>query len=85
MHYYEDVVHAETPGDGFLIAPYGDVQEALTDSSGQFVTMPSDVYWVAGYTNVHGCYNPEPATSGTPSVSPGLRPIVVPYILGPED
>ena len=37
-------------------------------------------YVVEGYTNVKGCYNPEPATSSTPSGSPAPVNLVLPCL-----
>jgi hypothetical protein len=37
-------------------------------------------YVVEGYTNVKGCYNPEPATSSTPSGSPSPVNLVLPCL-----
>ena len=85
VHYYDNVVWAGLPLGGLSFAPYGDQQEALTDSTGHFVRMPSKDFWIYGYTNTYGCFNPEPATSGTPSASPTLRPVVIPYIIENED
>ena len=82
VHYYNDVVFATDAQQTIHgYAPYVELQEALTDSSGQFVTRPSYAYSIHGYTNYYGCFNPEPATFGTPSTSPKMRPIVVPYII----
>jgi hypothetical protein len=85
VHYYDNVVWADLPSGGLSLAPYGVQQEALTDSTGHFVRMPSKDFWIYGYTNTYGCFNPEPATSGTPSASPTLRPVVIPYIIEDED
>ena len=38
--------------------------------SGGIGVLRSAMYVIEGYTNVKGCYNPEPATSSTPSGSP---------------
>lgn len=85
VHYYDHVVWSELSSSILGFAPYGLQQDALTDSTGHFVRMPSKDFWVYGYTNTYGCFNPEPATSGTPSASPRLRPVVIPYIIEDED
>jgi hypothetical protein len=37
-------------------------------------------YIVEGYTNVKGCYNPEPATSSTPGGTPSPVSLVLPCL-----
>jgi hypothetical protein len=64
VHYYEDVVFIRDTEDNYEIGPYGDVQTAQMNVNGQFITLPSGDYWLRGYTNKYGCFNPEPAVSG---------------------
>ena len=80
VHYYEDVVFIRDTEDNYEIGPYGDVQTAQMNVNGQFITLPSGDYWLRGYTNKYGCFNPEPAVSGTPTTDPNLRLLTVPHL-----
>lgn len=80
VHYYEDVVFIRDTEDNFEIGPYGNVQTAQMNVNGQFITLPSGDYWLRGYTNKYGCFNPEPAVSGTPTTDPNLRLLTVPHL-----
>ena len=46
------------------------VNGSTVPMSGGIGVLRSAMYVVEGYTNIKGCYNPEPATSSTPSGSP---------------
>ena len=84
VHYFADAVFAEAPDGTISVHAFGSEATALTDSSGSLITLPSGDYFITGYTNRWGCFNPEPATSGTPTASPSYRLVTVPH-LGPED
>ena len=80
VHYYNDAVLIRDANDTYSIDSYGAVQTAPMDVNGNFVTLPAGDYWLRGYTNKYGCYNPEPATTGTPTATPSLRLISVPHL-----
>ena len=84
VHYFADAVFAEASDGTISVHAFGSEATALTDSSGSLITLPSGDYFITGYTNRWGCFNPEPATSGTPTASPSYRLVTVPH-LGPED
>lgn len=46
------------------------VNGSTVPMSGGVGVLRSAMYVIEGYTNVKGCYNPEPATSSTPAVTP---------------
>jgi len=81
VHYYEDALMIEDPSGNYTVAAYGPELTAMTDSSGTLITWPSGDYWIRGFTNQFGCFNPEPANSGTPTTSPQLRLITVPHLV----
>jgi hypothetical protein len=81
VHYYEDAVYSRASDGTFNVHAYGEELTAMTDSSGSLITLPAGDYFITGYTNHWGCYNPEPATSGTPTASPSYRLITVPHLL----
>ena len=78
VHYYDAAVFGYS-GSSFLgTLGYGTEQTGSTDASGDLLTLPQATYWISGYTNVRGCFNPEPATGPVPTVSPSLRHAPVP-------
>jgi len=78
VHYYHAAVFGYS-GSSFLgTLGYGTEQTGSTDASGDLLTLPQATYWISGYTNVRGCFNPEPATGPVPTVSPSLRHAPVP-------
>ena len=81
VHYYENAVWIEAPSGDYTVDAFGPELTAMTDSAGNLVSLPAGDYWIRGYTNQFGCFNPEPATSGTPTSSPQLRLITVPHLL----
>ena len=81
VHYFDDAVFIKDPSGAFTIDSYGPLLTAETDSSGNLITLPAGDYWIRGYTNQYGCFNPEPAISGSVTTSPALRLLTVPYIL----
>ena len=81
VHYYEDAVYSRASDGTFNVHAYGEELTAMTDSSGSLITLPAGDYFITGYTNHWGCYNPEPATSGTPTANPSYRLITVPHLL----
>ena len=81
VHYYEDAVYSRASDGTFNVHAYGEELTAMTDSSGSLITLPAGDYFITGYTNHWGCYNPEPATSGTPTANPSYRLITVSHLL----
>ena len=81
VHYYADAVFIEDPAGNYSTAPYGEELTAMTDSSGSLLTLPAGDYWISGFTNQFGCFNPEPAIQATQTISPELRLITVPHLL----
>jgi hypothetical protein len=81
VHYYENAVFIEEPLGGWTVDSYGPEFSAMTDSTGNLLTLPAGDYWIRGYTNQFGCFNPEPATSGTVTSDPQLRLLTVPHLL----
>ena len=81
VHYYENAVWIEAPSGEYTVDAFGPELTAMTDSAGNLVALPAGDYWIRGYTNQFGCFNPEPATSGTPTTSPQLRLITVPHLV----
>ena len=81
VHYYEDAVYALAPDGSSSWHAHGEELTAMTDSSGSLITLPAGDYFITGYTNHWGCYNPEPATSGTPTANPSYRLITVSHLL----
>lgn len=81
VHYYADAVFIEDPAGNYSTAPYGEELTAMTDSSGSLLTLPAGDYWISGYTNQFGCFNPEPAIQATQTAAPELRLITVPHLL----
>ena len=81
VHYYENAVFIEDPQGGWIVDSYGPELTAMTDSTGNLLTLPAGDYWIRGYSNQFGCFNPEPATSGTVTSDPQLRLITVPHLL----
>ena len=78
VHYYHAAVFGYS-GSSFLgTLGYGTEQTGSTDASGDLLTLPQATYWISGYTNIRGCFNPEPATGPVPTVSPSLRHAPVP-------
>ncbi len=84
VHYFDDAVFAEAADGSVSVHAYGTETTALTDSSGSLITLPAGDYFITGYTNRWGCFNPEPATSGTPTLNPSYRLVTVPHLV-PED
>ena len=84
VHYFDDAVFAEAADGSISVHAYGTETTALTDSSGSLITLPAGDYFITGYTNRWGCFNPEPATSGTPTLNPSYRLVTVPHLV-PED
>ena len=81
VHYYENAVWIEAPSGEYTVDAFGPELTAMTDSAGNLVALPAGDYWIRGYTNQFGCFNPEPATSGSPTASPQLRLITVPHLV----
>ena len=80
VHYYLNAVNIFDSGTA-KFAGYGDVQTKDSDASGNWKSVSSGAYWLYGYTNARGCFNPEPATSGVPTSSPKIKLLTVPYLL----
>jgi len=80
VHYYEDAVMIFDGGIN-KFAGYGPELTAQTDADGNWLSQPTDAIWVSGYTNIHGCYSPEPATSSAPTSSPKIRQIPIPHLV----
>lgn len=81
VHYYENAVFMTEPLGTWTVDSYGPELTAMTDSTGNLLTLPAGDYWIRGYSNQFGCFNPEPATSGTVSSNPQLRLVTVPHLL----
>ena len=81
VHYYPEAVYSRAPDGTFNVHAYGEEFTAMTDSTGSLLSLPAGDYFITGYTNHWGCYNPEPATSGTPTANPSYRMITVPHLL----
>jgi hypothetical protein len=81
VHYYEDAVFIEDAQGNWSVDSYGPEFTAMTDSTGNLLTLPAGDYWVRGYTNQFGCFNPEPANAATVTSSPALRLVTVPHLL----
>ncbi|MDE0979057.1 MAG: hypothetical protein OSA78_03620 [Flavobacteriales bacterium] len=81
VHYFHNAVFGHSTASYLGAAPYGTEQSGSTDASGDLMTLPSGTYWISGYTNVKGCFSPEPTTGLAPTVSTVLRAAAVPYIL----
>jgi hypothetical protein len=80
VHYYLNAVNIFDSGTA-KFAGYGDLQTKDSDASGNWKSVSSGAYWLYGYTNARGCFNPEPATSGVPTSSPKIKLLTVPYLL----
>jgi hypothetical protein len=81
VHYYENAVFMREPQGTWMVDSYGPELTAMTDSTGNLLTLPAGDYWIRGYSNQFGCFNPEPATSGTVTSNPQLRLVTVPHLL----
>ena len=80
VHFYNDAVMIFDGGVS-KFAPYGELQSLSSDDTGAWNNLQSQAVWLYGYTNVDGCFNPEPANSGTPTLSPKIRQLTIPIRL----